>query len=271
MDSERAGAAPLPGGQCLQATGLGYRFPGSSALVLEGVECSLARGELVAILGPNGAGKTCLLRLLAGLCSPSLGQVRLDGRPLPGRSERWFAYVSQGFEPRFPFTVLESVLMGLPERGFYDRPADLQRAHAALARVGAEGLASRRLEALSGGERRRVVLARALAQKSPFLLLDEPTEALDPAHRLAFFEILRAQAQQAGTAVLVASHHLDLSLRYCDRVLVLAQGRCAAQGPPSQALNREVLLQAFGVEGRVYEGWPDFPVPTLGLRLPPSA
>ncbi len=253
--------------QRLQASGLCYRFRGSKQPVLEAVDCTLARGELVAILGPNGAGKTCLLRLLAGLCAPSQGKVLLDDGPLPGRDQRWFAYVSQGFEPRFPFTVLQSVLMGLPERGFYDRPADLERAHAALARVGAADLAGRRLEALSGGERRRVVLARALAQESPFLVLDEPTEALDPAHRLAFFEILRNEAH-GGSAVLVATHHLDLSLRYCDRVVVLANGRCVAQGPPQQALSSEVLRQAFGVEGRVFEGWPDFQVPCLGLRLP---
>lgn len=221
--------------------------------VVRGASLAVARGELVALIGPNGAGKTTVARLAAGLLRPSSGTVRVDGRDpatAPRRAlARTLAYLPQRYELAFPFTALEVVLMGryARQRGpGLDSAEDEAAARAALGRCDVADLADRRFDALSGGERRRVVLAQALCQGADAIVLDEPTAALDPAHALAVARAL-AEERDRGAAVLIVTHDLDLAARFADRIVALAAGRVIADGPPADVLGDAAVAAAFGV------------------------
>ncbi len=220
--------------------------------VVREVSLSVAAGELVAIVGPNGAGKTSLLRVAAGLLRPGAGSARIDGRdPMATpRKElaRSLAYLPQRYELAFPFTALEVALMGryAHQRGpGLERTVDVDAAVAALARVDAAPLAERRFDTLSGGERRRVLLAQALCQGARAIILDEPTAALDPAHAIAVMAALVAE-RDAGAALVLVTHDLDLAARYADKVLVLADGRALAVGAPLDVFARADVAAGFG-------------------------
>jgi iron complex transport system ATP-binding protein len=246
--------------------------------VLAGVDLALAAGEVLVLAGRNGAGKTTLLRVATRLLAPEAGRVLLHGRPLPdfGRRElaREVALVPQDTEIPFPFRVEEVVLMGrAPHKGWLglETRADRERARAALARLGIEHLAERSVQALSGGERQLVMVARALVQDARVLLLDEPTAHLDLARRLALVELLRGFARQGGSALLV-SHDLGLSARAGDRVALLADGRIVAAGAPAETLTPERLARAFGVVAELLHA-PDgalVVVPRRPAEPPPS-
>ncbi len=225
--------------------------------VLAGVDLSLAPGELVVLAGRNGAGKTTLLRAAAGLVVPSRGEVLLGEAPVASLSRRELArrlaLVPQDTSVPFAFSALELVLMGrAPHLGLlgFETRADLAVAEAALARVGLERLADRTVPTLSGGERQLVTVARALAQDTPILLLDEPTAHLDLAHRLALVALLRGLAD-AGRAVLMVSHDLGAAARAADRIALLHEGRIAAVGPPLEVLEPGLLRRVFAVEAEV--------------------
>jgi iron complex transport system ATP-binding protein len=207
-------------------------------------------------VGPNGAGKSTVVRLLLGVIAPSAGRVLVDGcephRTPPRRLARVLAAVAQEEPLEFPFTVEEVVLMGRAARlgplGF-ERAEDL----AAAAATGVADLAHRPLHELSGGERKRVLVARALAQEAPHLVLDEPAAALDVHHQVAIFDLLAARSRDGATVVVVV-HDLNLAAAYCDRLLLLRPPR---QGPPvvgaaAEVLTEERLRDAFGVD--VYVG-----------------
>ncbi|MBK9034977.1 MAG: ABC transporter ATP-binding protein [Myxococcales bacterium] len=221
--------------------------------VVRGVSLTVARGELVALVGPNGAGKTTVARLAAGLAPPRAGTVRVDGRD-PGATTRralarTLAYLPQRYELAFPFTALEVVLMGryARQRGpGLDSAADEAAARAALARCDLADLAERRFDALSGGERRRVVLAQALCQGADAIILDEPTAALDPAHAIAVARAL-ADERGRGAAVLIVTHDLDLAARFADRIVAMAEGEVVADGAPEAVLTDARVQAAFGV------------------------
>ena len=220
--------------------------------VVQDVSLAVAAGELVAIVGPNGAGKTSLLRVAAGLLRPSAGQARIAGRDPATTARRALAhdlaYLPQRYELAFPFTALEVALMGryAHQRGpGLERAVDLEAAQAALARVDAAPLAERRFDTLSGGERRRVLLAQALCQGARAVILDEPTAALDPAHAIAVMAALTVERDRGG-AILLVTHDLDLAARYADRVLVLSGGRTLAAGPPLDVFARPEVAAGFG-------------------------
>jgi iron complex transport system ATP-binding protein len=225
--------------------------------VLDGVDLAVAPGELVVLAGRNGAGKTTLLRVAAGLVPAARGEVRLLGAPLETLSRRAIAQrlalVPQETAVPFAFSARELVLMGRsPHLGLlgFETRADLAAAEAALERVGVAALADRAVPTLSGGERQLVMVARALAQEAPVLLLDEPTAHLDLAHRLALVALLRELAR-AGRAVLLVSHDLGAAARAADRVAFLHAGRIAAAGPPAQVLAPALLREVYGVEADV--------------------
>ncbi|MES2818579.1 MAG: heme ABC transporter ATP-binding protein [Pseudomonadota bacterium] len=223
--------------------------------VLADVDLALLPGEVLGVLGPNGAGKSTLLGALCGELQPARGQVLLDQRRLAdwqgtARAQR-LAVLPQSSTLNFAFRVEEVVAMGRLPHGS-GRQRDAQIVREALDAADAAHLAGRSYLALSGGERQRVHLARVLAQLWPgaagqVLLLDEPTSMLDPLHQHTILQAVRAFAER-GAAVLVILHDLNLAARYCDRLLLLHQGRPQALGTPQQVLRAEPLLAVFGLE-----------------------
>ncbi len=225
---------------------------------LRRLDAAFFAGEIVAILGENGSGKSTLLKVIARIVAPAGGEVLFDGRPLPEiprrETARRIAYVAQSADLVFPIRSLDLVLQGRAPhgRGFSaDSAEDRERAIEAMRACDVEGLADRDASALSGGERRRVFLARALAQEAEVWLLDEPTSGLDPRHRIDFLDVLVREHRARSTTVLLVTHEVDLALSIADRVLLLRDGRALASGPPDAALTPESLREVFGVEARV--------------------
>jgi len=220
--------------------------------VVDRVDADVADGEWVALIGPNGAGKTTLLRALARLV-PFAGEIELDGRPLAelGRGElaRLVAVVPQ--EPSTPpwMTVAEYVLLGrtphlgpLAKEGARDRDA----AARALVRLDLLAFVERRLGTLSGGEKQRVVVARALAQEAAIVLLDEPTAALDIGHQQQALDLLDGLRAESGLTLVAAMHDLTLAAQYADRMVMLDAGRVVADGAPAEVLTAPVIARHYG-------------------------
>ncbi len=254
-------AACSPGipAHVLSADAVGFAY--GTRAVLRGVSLEVRAGQVVGLVGPNGSGKTTLLRCLTGFLAPGTGRVRLDGRDLSSYGRRplarLLASVAQATPIDVPLRVAELVLLGrlphLPSTGLgFESQADLERVRQALADCGVLGLAERPLSELSGGELRRVYVARALAQDAPVLVLDEPIAGLDVKHQLAILRILGQQAA-AGRAVLAVLHDLNLAAEACDRVVLLKAGTVLAEGPPEVVLTPEHVSEAYEVEVDVHQ------------------
>ncbi|ELY53844.1 heme ABC transporter ATP-binding protein [Natronococcus jeotgali] len=227
--------------------------------VLEDVSLTVEPGEFVGLVGPNGAGKTTLLRAVSGALEPTRGSVAVDGAALHDRpskaASRLVAVVPQDTTLSFSFDVRTVVEMGrYPHRSRFSPPDEDDRAAVdrALERTRTTRFADRPIDEVSGGERQRVVLARAIAQETPVLLLDEPTASLDVNHQVETLELVRELVSE-GRTVVAAIHDLDLAARYCDRLVALAGGRVLEAGPPEAVLNRDVLAAAFDVTAAVTE------------------
>jgi iron complex transport system ATP-binding protein len=228
-----------------------------SAEILHDVGATIAPGEWVALIGPNGAGKSTMLRACAGLTSYR-GSITLDGDEvsgLPRRSvARRLAFVPQA--PLLPpgMRVDEYVLLGrtahLGAFG-YEGPHDLETAGRALARLDLGPLSRRRLHTLSGGEQQRVVLCRALVQEAPLLLLDEPTTSLDLGRQQQALELVATLRETGDLTVVCAMHDITLAAQYADRLIVLADGRLVADGPPAEIATPDLIAQHYGAEVRV--------------------
>jgi iron complex transport system ATP-binding protein len=230
--------------------------------LLDGVCLALNPGEMLAVMGENGAGKSTLLKVFAGDIRPDAGEVVIAGRrraAWPVRDlARLRAVLPQHISLSFAFTVLEVVLLGRSAwNGGFPGPTDRRHAMDALGAVDAAALAERRFTTLSGGERARVMLARAFAQVAApwqgmprFLLLDEPVAALDIAHQHRVLRLIRALSVEQGLGVLVVLHDLNLALRYAHRLALLREGRLMAQGVPAEVLTEETVRDAFGIETR---------------------
>jgi len=225
---------------------------------LRGVDLRVGSSEVVGLVGPNGCGKTTLVRVASRTLRPSAGAVRvtgLDPFALTGReAARLVAVVPQDVIPAFPFSVLEFVLMGRTpyiSRWGAGSEGDWGKAREAMSAVGVQHLADRFMNELSGGERRRVVLAQALAQDAPVLLLDEPTTHLDIRHVVEVHRLIRELADARGTAVLAVLHDLTLAAAVCDRLFVMADGHVVAAGRPQDVVTRELLRSVYGVAADV--------------------
>ena len=246
-------SAPRP---LLEARGLEAAY--GQNLALRGLDADIPAGEIVAILGENGSGKSTLLKVIARIVPPRAGRILLEGVPLGSLSRREtarrVAYVPQSAELVFSIRSLDLVLQGRAPhaRGFSaDSEDDRRRALEAMRACDVEALADRDASALSGGERRRVFLARALAQEAGIWLLDEPTSGLDPRHRFQFLEALIREHRSRATTVLLVTHEIELAAELADRVILLKAGRALSSGPPAEALTRESIREAFAVDARV--------------------
>jgi iron complex transport system ATP-binding protein len=235
-------------GLALEKLSGGYR----GRLVFSGLSLEAGAGELLVLAGPNGSGKTTLLKTAAGLVKPSSGRVLVKGRDMAALKNReraaLLSFLFQENGPRWPFTVEELVSQGR----FY-RPPGPDKSGAAppameksLKAAGLAGFEDRPVTELSGGEYQRALIARALFQGSPVLLLDEPANNLDPQYQLMVMDILKALTAE-GATVLVSLHDLNLAARYADRIALLHRGKLAALAPPAGLFRRDILEPVFGV------------------------
>lgn len=223
--------------------------------VMSDLSLMMAPGEIVGVIGPNSAGKTTLIRLITRVLTPSAGEIMLHGRPLASLNA-WelacqVAVVPQEVPPALRFSVEQLVLMGryphAPGR-FFESAEDLAIAREAMAATGVLELAALPVEILSGGERQRAMLARALAQAPRLLVLDEPTAHLDLRYQVECAALLARVNRERGTSVLLVSHDLTLAAQLCDRLLLLAEGRIARLGPPTQVLEESLLRAVYGCQ-----------------------
>jgi len=222
-------------------------------VTLEATSVSARQSELVAVLGPNASGKSTLLKLMSGAIAPLSGRVQLDGFEIARldartRAQR-IAMVHQESMLLFPVRVWEYVMQGRHPYGrglHFETPQDLQVVEQALAQVGAAHLKDRWMNEISGGEKQRVVLARALAQQPLLLLLDEPTLHLDIGAQVDLLRQLRRLAEAHRYTVVVVTHELNLAAEFADHVVLLHRGKSLRVGPPTQVYDRELLEQVFG-------------------------
>jgi len=236
----------------LELISVAVRF-GRLQPTLDDVDLTLPAGTIVGVAGPNGSGKTTLLRVMSRVLRAARGRVLVEGRDIQdfSRAElaRVVAVVPQQTQTVFPFTAMELVLMGRYAHGYgalLDPPQSVDAARLALRDVDGLGLADRSIVEMSGGERQRVLLARALAQRSRILLLDEPTAHLDPPHQRLLAGLLRRLRRDTGTTIVLVTHDLNLVSELADRAVLLAGGRVVATGPTAEVLRPEPLEAAYG-------------------------
>jgi iron complex transport system ATP-binding protein len=226
--------------------------------ILKSVSLEAQSGTCIGIVGPNGSGKSTAMKVLAGLLAPASGTVKVEGRALSGwtRQElaRHLSYLPQNGDVHWPLKVRAVVALGrLPHAAFgAARALDEAAIADAMLRCDVAHLAHRPVSSLSGGERARVLLARALATGARVILADEPFAQLDPQHQIHAMEVLKAEAAR-GATVIVVLHDLALAARYCDRVAVVSGGMVVAEGLPRDVLSSDVLRTVFGVDAFIGE------------------
>jgi iron complex transport system ATP-binding protein len=232
------------------------------------VSLRIGEGEIVCLLGPNGAGKTTLFRTLLGLIPPRAGAIEIGGDSIArlSRTEiaRRIAYVPQAQLGYFPFSVIDVATMGRTAHlAAFGAPTrrDRELAQQALERVGLAKLADRPYTQVSGGERQLALIARALAQASPLMILDEPTASLDFGNQVHVLAIVR-ELRRSGVGLLMATHDPDQALQLADRVVILHEGRLIADAPPADAITVQTLRRVYGVEVELR----DVPLPDGGVR-----
>ena len=239
---------PIP---LMEARHVEFAYSGGSRAI-RGVSLSIEAATLTAVIGSNGSGKSTLIRLLAGLLTPTSGDIFLEGKPLdawqPRLRAREIAYMPQSTMTVFPFRAIEVVLSGrtphAPQFGF-ENERDHAIAIEALEAAGAAHLAERQVTALSGGERQMVILARALAQQPSVLLLDEPAAALDLKHRANLMRTLARLGDTRGLSVVLITHDLQLTGSLFDRIVALRCGELTAQGRPEEILQSALLAEIY--------------------------
>jgi iron complex transport system ATP-binding protein len=244
-----------------RVTDVSFAYPSAQPRVLHGLNFEVLPGEILGLIGPNGSGKTSLLKLLAKLLRPQVGRIELLGAELSRLGQhavaQKVALVPQENPLVFPFTIAEIVLMGrFAHRGHrwslggfgWEGPEDVRVAQEAMKVMDVAHLAERSIYEISGGERQRAIIARALAQEPKVLLLDEPTAFLDLNHQVAICRILHRLNQERSLTVVLVSHDLNLASQYCDRLLMLSEGRISRIGSPEEVIRPEVLEAVYRCE-----------------------
>ena len=229
-------------------------FSYSEKNTIDNISLKVGNGEFVGIIGPNGSGKSTLLKNVYRALKPDSGEILLDGENLLSmpykKSALRMAVVGQENDIPFDFTVEEMVAMGRsPRKRLFDIDTDADRAmvHHALEHLGMENMAKRSFGKLSGGEKQRVLLARAVAQECDFFVLDEPTNHLDISYQLEIFDFIK----RLDITVLAAIHDLNMAALYCDRIYVLKDGKTALCGAPEEVLTEENIFDIYGVYSKV--------------------
>lgn len=258
--------------------------------VLKEIDCSVGGGEIYGILGPNGSGKSTLLRLISGVERPDSGSVFIDGREAGSYSRRklaqFMAVLEQESLPPVGFTVRQVVEMGrYPHQDWLGRERKglgrLQKGakggvwgsgagvepflNGIMDRLGLTELAGRTLEEVSGGERQRAALGKAMAQEPQLLLLDEPTTFLDIGYQLQMMDYVKRWNREWGLTVVAVLHDLNLAAQYCDRLMVMKDGRVEAEGPPGRIIQAELIERVYGTRPAVVEH-PDTGAPQILLQ-----
>ncbi|HCR70956.1 MAG TPA: heme ABC transporter ATP-binding protein [Anaerolineae bacterium] len=240
--------------------------------ILHDVSLDVKNGEVMALIGPNGAGKSTLIRAVSGVIE-SRGEIQTDGKKFyemnPMERARYVAVVPQAISLPPAFSVWETVLMGrTPYLGFLGNASkhDEEITRQSLTRVNALNFSERRVGEISGGEQQRILLARALCQSTPILLLDEPTSHLDLQYQVGLLELVRDLAKENNLAVLVAMHDLNLAARYADRVALMVAGNIKAIGTPKEVLQPELIADAYCLPVQVVK----HPFLDIPLVLPES-
>jgi iron complex transport system ATP-binding protein len=249
----------------IQSLTVGY----GARTVLKDISLSVAKGEVMALIGPNGSGKTTLIRAVSGVLDLRAGQVLVEGKDIkqlsPAQRATRMAVVPQARNLPESFTVYQTVLLGrTPYLSWLGHPGekDYARLEWALERTDTKILADRLIGELSGGEQQRVLLARALAQDTPILLLDEPTAHLDINHQARLLNLVQELAREQSLAILMALHDLNLVALYADRVALLVNGSIAALGNPKEVLTPDTLALAYGIHLKVILH-PDYGTPLV--------
>jgi iron complex transport system ATP-binding protein len=221
--------------------------------VLQDVSFRVEKGEFVGVIGPNGSGKTTLLKILYRLLTPQKGDILFDLSPMKRMDRvdiaKRIAVVAQEAQLLFPFTVLETVLMGRsPYLGplTFESKKDLEIAKKAMEWTNILPFSERALDELSGGERKRVFIARALAQETEVILLDEPTANLDIHHQIDFLDLILTLNRKRGLTIVMASHDMNIASEFCDRLILLQGGRIYKMGSPGEVITKESIERVYG-------------------------
>lgn len=249
----------------LQVEGCSFGY--NSQLVLRQVSLGIKEGEVVSIVGPNGSGKSTLLRTICRVLEPHSGVIYLDSQDISTLKSRELArllgYVPQSSSDVFPLTVYEAVLLGRkPYLTWGVGPKDREIVDRILRFMKIDTFAKKYLNELSGGEKQRVLIARALAQEPDVLLLDEPTSSLDIRHQLEVLGILRRLASEGNVTVVLVMHDLNLAARFSDTLILINEGKVFTSGSPQEVLSPENISVVYGVEADVGES-------SLGIQVLP--
>jgi len=238
----------------LRIKDLTFSYP--SRAILDGITIEIEPSEFFGVLGPNGTGKTTLIKCIDTILKPYGGCIMLDGKEVREFDKRELArrigYVPQSAPKGFPTTVFDTILLGRrPYIGWKVTERDIDKVLEIVELLRIEELSLRPFDELSGGERQKVLIARALAQDPEVLLLDEPTSNLDIKHQLEVMEVIKRITKDHGILAIMAIHDLNLASRYADRVAMMYRGRIEAVGPPEEVLTPENIRSVYGVEVEV--------------------
>jgi iron complex transport system ATP-binding protein len=240
----------------LEIKGLTFGYNGRS--VLTDIGFCLNQGEIIAVAGPNGTGKSSLLKCITRINDIGKGQITIHGKDTRTMSRmhlaRHLGYVPQSVQNRFPMTVFDAVLMGRrPHMGWRPSRRDMDIVSEILTDLNLADLAVTDFERLSGGQKQKVLLARALAQNADFLILDEPTSSLDLKHQIDVMELIRNLAVTRNVGVIMAMHDLNLAARFSDRVLMLHHGKVHGFGKPWDVIHQDSIRSVYGVDAMIGE------------------